>query len=230
MTKDYCKSRALLASALLMTMALITPLSCNSNKEKPGAGLEFLSETAPISGDTTLCRQSRNVPTFTDIYLIDAEKLEVEVGKQCAISLEGPKCYVDSMVTKVTNGTLFIKYKNIDTEYRKVKVHVTIPYLQEMEVTGCNLCEVTGENRYTDFVYIELKNVNVASFEPVISAKSLTLSLTGTKSSFFQVDVGLLNFKTYHVNNVEISGKAISANFNIDRPDRIDRSRLIVEK
>jgi len=212
--------------SVLLILSVLFFASCKDKGEKPGAGLEFLSEVSPIEGDTTPSTVMRDVPAFSDVYLLDAASLEIETGKPCSVTLHGPKCYVDSLKTEVVNGTLFVKFRNIDTNYRKVKVVITMPTLEEVEVTGSELVEVTGRPIHTDDSYIELRNVQNVNFDPVISARTLTISLNGICASSFRVNTDILNLKVGRVEGVSVSGRAKVVNKSFDRPDNIDLNNL----
>ncbi len=199
--------------------------SC-SKKNRPGEGLDFLVKDAPIEGDTTYYEENKNVKCFQSVYLYDANTVYVEVGKKCALSINGPKCYVQAQSVSDKDGTLFIKFKDHDTHYRKTNIKLTVNNIDDLEIKGCKKVIFSGKPYEAEELYIELNHVECAVFTSVLNVKNLTLALKYMNSAVFKVNSDVVNISTQRVEQTSISGKAKYIERQNDRPEKVDLSGL----
>lgn len=214
----------------LLPLLLLSVFFCScSRHDKPGSGLEFMQPDIPISGDTATVEVERPVSPFNDVYVYDARELKIITGDTYSLHLSGAKCYVDSMLSHVSNSTLMIKYRNRDTHYRRVTVTVTLPQLDELEVNGCGRLSILGRPVMGDNFYMELRHVDNANLNTPLTATNLTISLTSVRFSYLNINASRLNLRTVDIGSLVIDGTVKNAYFNLDNPITVDRSKLNVE-
>lgn len=214
---------------LLPAMILSVLFFSCARHDKPGSGLEFMQPDIPITGDTTSVEIERSVSPFNDVYVYDARELRIITGDTYSLRLSGPKCYVDSMLSHVSNSTLMLKYRNRDTHYRRVTVTVTLPHLEELEVNGCGRLSILGRPVMGDNFYMELRHVDNANLNTPLTASNLTIALTSVRFSYLNINASRLNIRTVDVGSLIIDGTVKNAYFNLDNPITVDRSKLNVE-
>lgn len=81
--------------------------------------------------------ETRNMTGFSEIGFAVSGEVYISIGEGYKVVLEGDKDYVTEIVTKVTGDRLEIKRdKWYDTGNKKVIVHITMPSLDGISVSG----------------------------------------------------------------------------------------------
>lgn len=122
-------------------------------------------------------KETRNVTGFDEVSFCLAGEVNISLGQGFKVVLEGDKDYIEEVETKVSGGELVIKRDSwVNFNNEKVIVHITMPALNGIDVSGSGKVIVTDPLKSDDFEAdisgsgkIYLKDVTMGDVECSIS-------------------------------------------------------------
>lgn len=163
--------------------------------KRTAALLLIISLVTGISSGQAIVKETRNVKGFTKVNFGIAGTLQIKIGPEFSVVLEGTKSDLEEVETEVSDGKLIIKQESWRFNLNeKVNVYVTMPSITGLGVSGSGRVEV---------------------LDPITDADKLSLSVSGS---------GKLQTAGLEVDNLDcnISGSGnvvIGAAGNADRGD-----------
>jgi hypothetical protein len=142
-------------------------------------------------------KETRNLTGFDEVSFCLAGEVYISLGQGFNVVLEGDKEYLGEVVTKVSGGKLVIKRENwFNFNNQKVIVHITMPALNGIDVSGSGKVMVTDPLKSDDFEAdisgsgkIYLKEVTMGDVQCGISGSgSFVTEGTGSMSNL-KVDI-----------------------------------------
>lgn len=137
--------------------------------------------------------EARNVSGFTGVDIGGAMEAVINVGGNYEVVIEAKSEVLPKIVTEVRNGVLYVKHDKawndkIDWKQRgKVKVAVSLPELDNLDISGASVAKVTGVN--SDKIDIDVSGASSVSIDG--NARSATIDISGAsniKATSFTVD------------------------------------------
>lgn len=186
------------------------------------AGLAVLAVAgiaAVNPGQDDVRSEVRNVSGFTGVDIGGAMTAKITVGGNYEVVVEAREEVLPAIITEVKNGRLIVKHDNDwwknrgDKKKRgKVLVTVSLPLLDDLDISGATNAAVTGVN--SDRLKIDVSGASNVSIQG--SARSTDIDLSGA-SSLKALD--LLS----ETSVIDLSG-ASSAKVNVTSELRADAS------
>lgn len=88
-------------------------------------------------------KETRDLTGFTKVNFGVAGELFIKLGPQFQVVLEGPKNYLDDIITEVSGGRLVIKKENWRKSMNeRVTVYITMPEIKGLGVSGSGKAEI----------------------------------------------------------------------------------------
>ena len=97
-------------------------------------------------------KETRDVPTFTEISLRSGGKIYLTQGNSQKVELRGDRDVLDRVETEVRGGRLSISYKGSGkwfnwTEDKDFEAYITVKNIEGISVSGSG--RIVGENKFT---------------------------------------------------------------------------------
>lgn len=159
--KTYCMKKI-----CLLPIAFTFLISCNYRET--------------VRGNGNVTTESRTVSNFKDIQLRGSMNVHLIKGGDHAVEIQGEENIIPYIETYVNDGKLIVKYTddvNINTR-RDVTVTVTLPELQEVDITGSG--DITGETKFTGNDEIELGITGSGNMRLNLDAPAIEAKITGS--------------------------------------------------
>lgn len=168
----------------------------------------------------------RDVSGFKGVSIANTITADISAGQDFKVVVEADEDVLPHVITKVRNNSLIVEFerdwwKSLGRSDRKKKVHVTIslPELDDLDVSGASQASVTGVN--SDSLTIDISGASVASVDG--TARNVNIDLSGASQLQAQqlftetAEMDLSGASTVKINvstrlNVEASG-ASSVNY-----------------
>jgi hypothetical protein len=107
------------------------------------AFLVFVNLTAGISAVNAAIKTQRDIVGFTSVSFGISGNLEVKIGPEFSVVLEGDQDDIDEIITKLTGEKLVIRNDNLRfLSNNKVNVYITVPELKGLDVSGSGKAEI----------------------------------------------------------------------------------------
>ncbi len=90
----------------------------------------------PINGKGSVTTESRTVSDFTAIDFQTEGTVYVSNGTEFSVSIEAQQNIIDDMKTEVSGSKLKIYNRHILKNHEPIKIYITMPSLERMEVSG----------------------------------------------------------------------------------------------
>ena len=156
--------QTLILSALILT--LIFQLHCQS----PSNGF--------ITGQGEVVKEDITLDAFTGIDLGFHGDVILTQGSPQKVTLEGQKNIIDNIKHEVHNGTWNIHFDKNVRDAKKVIVHITLPTLKEVGVSGSG--NVTATNKFTGIDNIDISVAGSGNVTLGYEADVTDLSIAGS--------------------------------------------------
>lgn len=124
-------------AALIGSVALVWAVT--------GKSVSCFSYSIQINGSGNRVAEKRDVRDFTGVDAGGAVEVEITVGKDFAVELEGDDNILANITTEVRDGVLYIERKkgNYWSKSRLV-ARVSLPELNKLDISGASKAIVTG--------------------------------------------------------------------------------------
>lgn len=143
-------------------------------------------------------KETRNLKGFTKINFGIAGNLQIKIGTEFSVVLEGIKGDIDEVLTEVSNDKLLIRQESWRFNFKeKVNVYLTMPEIEALSVSGSGKAEI---------------------LDPVNGADNLTLNVSGS-GRLITTDLEADSF------NSNISG---SGSISVGGSGMADRGEIVI--
>ena len=168
-----------------------------------------------ISGKGPIIEKELNVASFNGFDLGISGDVIVQQGSSQKVRVEGQENIIDNLKTEVKNGIWKIRFKENTSNYKKFVIHITIPTVNSVELSGSGNVSSKGQLSSDDLKTYLSGSGNI---DLNVSAEDLTVKLSGSGSIGLngkanQADMkisGSGNIKTYDLAaqncEIQISG------------------------
>ncbi|HRP31968.1 MAG TPA: head GIN domain-containing protein [Agriterribacter sp.] len=152
----------------LLVISLLISLGCGDN----------------IQGNGNKTAESRQVGKFHSVRLTGPMNVQLIQGADNALEIEAEENIIPYIETNVDEGKLTIKYKDgVHINNREdITVRVTLPQLQEADITGSG--DITSETKLTGRDEIELAITGSGNMNLELDAPSVEAKITGSGDIF----------------------------------------------
>lgn len=127
-------------------------------------------------------RDTRDVPTFTEIALRSGGKVYLTQGNNQKVELKGDRDVLDKIETEVRGGRLSINYKDSGKWFNwsnneKFEVYITVKDIEGISVSGSG--SIIGENKFAADD-LDLSVSGSGRMEIEASARDVDMSVSGS--------------------------------------------------
>lgn len=163
-----------------------------------------------VRGNGKVVTQNRNINSFEKLEIGGLYSVKIEVGKNPSLKIQAEENLLPLIKTNVVDGTLIIESKKGLNPRREIKILVTTPNLNFIDVSGAN--------------NVQIYNINEEMFEVNLSgAGSIYLNGNVNKLIADLSGAGSIEAKELKANDVEISVSG-AASANVFAKQSIDAS------
>ncbi|HUF03136.1 MAG TPA: head GIN domain-containing protein [Aridibacter sp.] len=148
------------------------------------AAFAIAASAATAAAQDNYRSEARNVSGFTGVDIGGAMEAEITVGGSYEVIIEAKEDVLPRIITEVRNGSLVVKHdkawkEKTDWKQRgKVKVTVSLPTLDNLDISGASAAKVTGVN--SDKIDIDVSGASSVSIDG--SARSATIDISGASN------------------------------------------------
>ena len=160
----------------------------------------FMFLLSLIFGVTTAqsSKDTRNLKGFTKVNFGISGNLQIKIGPEFSVVLEGVKGDIDEVITEVSSDKLLIKQESWRFNFKeKVNVYITMPEIEALSVSGSGKAEI---------------------MDPIKEADNLTLNVSGS-GRLITTDLEADSF------NSNISG---SGSISVGGSGMADRGEIVI--
>ena len=173
----------------------------------------------------------RKVDDFSSIRIKAVANVEFTQGDKYSFRLEGKEKWVKLTTTEVKDGCLIIDFKRGEKRSVKningLKLYVTAPTLEEVELTGVGSLECKEPLKLDDFT---LRISGVGSAEVAdLTCRRFTVSLNGVGDAEVNVDCDYLKARMGGVGSLELRGSADEADISRSGIGSVNTKRLKIK-
>ena len=143
--------------------------------------------------------ERRNVGNFDKLSFAVAGEVEITLGSEFKVTLEGNKDFIDEVITDVNNGTLRIRVENrffSGFNNERIKVYITMPAVNGISVSGSGKVSMEEPLRSDNFVArisgsgdIYLNVINLGEASCSISGSGTLNVLEGGNISELEISI-----------------------------------------
>ncbi|MFZ5948028.1 MAG: head GIN domain-containing protein [Stygiobacter sp.] len=95
-----------------------------------------------VRGNGKLKTQTRNIENFDRLEVGGVFSVKVEIGKEASLKIQAEENLLPLIKTNVVDGTLIIETKKGLNPRREIKILITTPDLNYVEVSGANSLQI----------------------------------------------------------------------------------------
>ncbi|MDF1611387.1 head GIN domain-containing protein [Stygiobacter electus] len=163
-----------------------------------------------VRGNGKLKTQTRNIENFDRLEVGGVFSVKVEIGKEASLKIQAEENLLPLIKTNVVDGTLIIETKKGLNPRREIKILITTPNLNYVEVSGANS--------------LQIFNIDEDVFEVNLSGAG-SIYLKGKVEKLYAdlSGAGSIDSKDLIANVVEISVSG-AASADVFAKERIDAS------
>lgn len=132
-----------------------------------GVAVLAFTATVAVSAQDDYRSEVRSVSGFTGVHIGGAMEAEITVGGSYQVTVEAKAKFLPKIITEVRNNTLYVKQDRnwmdkIGWKNRgKVKITVSLPSLENLDISGASEVSVSGIN--SDKVSIDVSGASAVS-------------------------------------------------------------------
>jgi hypothetical protein len=169
--------------------------------------------TTAASGQSTL-KETRDVKGFTKISYGISGNLQIKIGSEFSVVLEGEKDDLENVITEVSDGKLKIRIEKWGFNFNeKVNAYVTMPELTGLSVSGSGKAEILDAISEADNL-----DLSVSGSGKVLTAGLVVDALDCSISGSGDIVIGAGNADRANI-SISGSGSYSGENFEIDHLD-----------
>lgn len=173
----------------------------------------------------------RKVDDFSSIRIKSVANVEFTQGDKYSLRLEGKEKWVKLTTTEVKNGCLVIDFERGEKRSVKningLKLYITAPTLEEVELTGVGSLECKEPLKLDDFT-LRINGVGSAEVADLACSR-FTISLNGVGDAEVNVDCDYLKARMGGVGSLELKGSADEADISRSGIGSVNTKRLKIK-
>lgn len=173
----------------------------------------------------------RKVDDFSSIRIKSVANVEFTQGDKYSLRLEGKEKWVKLTTTEVKNGCLVIDFERGEKRSVKningLKLYITAPTLEEVELTGVGSLECKEPLKLDDFTLC-INGVGSAEVAD-LTCRRFTVSLNGVGDAEVNVDCDYLKARMGGVGSLELKGSADEADISRSGIGSVNTKRLKIK-
>lgn len=185
-------------------MALVF-ISCGSKKNKLVVYGNEKEEI--ISGDTSDVKQNKKVASFNSVNITSASTVDIKIGPECSVSIEGRKAYVDAQHIDSENGTLTVAYDSDNPVISSTHLVITAPYLDAIKLSRCGMVTVHGNDIKVKKFLLDIDKISVVKVNSKIISDKTILNVNNLMYTNIMTDCNELLLSTNHISHIQIIGR-----------------------
>lgn len=159
-----------------------------------------------VRGNGNVITESRTVSSFKNIQLRGSMNIKLVNGSAQSVEIQGEENILPYVETNVSGGKLMVKYTDdihINTR-RDVTVTVTLPELQELDITGSG--DITGETKFTSNDDISLGITGSGNMKLELDAPSIEAKITGSGDMYLSGNTRDITCNTTGSGKIDATG------------------------
>lgn len=192
--------------------------------------LAFAGAAGALAQDERV-NEVRKVDDFSSIRIKAVANVEFTQGDKYSLRLEGKEKWVKLTTTEVKDGCLIIDFKRGEKRSVKningLKLYVTAPTLEEVELTGVGSLECKEPLKLDDFT-LRISGVGSAEVDD-LTCRRFNVSLSGVGDAEVNVDCDYLKARMGGVGNLELRGSAGEADVSRSGIGSLNTKRLKIK-
>ena len=172
--------------------------------------------TTGVSGQNTV-KETRDVKGFTKISYGISGNLNIKIGPEFSVVLEGEKGDLEEVITDISDGRLRIRMENWHFNFNeKVNAYVTMPELTGLNVSGSGRAEIIDPIKNADDLSLNVSGSGkIITEELVVDALDCGISgsgdiSVGSAGSADRGDISISGSGSYNGPDFEIDHLEIS--------------------
>lgn len=192
--------------------------------------LAFAGAIGALAQDERV-NEVRKVDDFSSIRIKAVANVEFTQGDKFSLRLEGKEKWVKLTTTEVKDGCLIIDFKRGEKRSVKningLKLYVTAPTLEEVELTGVGSLECKEPLKLDDFT-LRISGVGSAEVDD-LTCRRFTVSLSGVGDAEVNVDCDYLKARMSGIGSLELRGNADEADISRSGIGSVNTKRLKIK-
>ena len=192
--------------------------------------LAFAGAIGALAQDERV-NEVRKVDDFSSIRIKAVANVEFTQGDKYSLRLEGKEKWVKLTTTEVKDGCLIIDFKRGEKRSVKningLKLYVTAPTLEEVELTGVGSLECKEPLKLDDFT-LRISGVGSAEVDD-LTCRRFNVSLSGVGDAEVNVDCDYLKARMGGVGSLELRGSADEADVSRSGIGSVNTKRLKIK-
>ena len=207
-----------LKAIILITGIFVFGCSASANNKESVTKQKTIKINS-IETNDDLKSEERNLSGFKGVSIGSTISANITVGQEFKVVVEAREDLLPKVITKIKRNSLIVKFekgwwKNSNRKSRNnsAKVTITLPYLDDLDVSGASRATVSGVN--SDKMTIDISGASSARVEG--TARDIDVDLSGAsslKASKLLSEIAVM----------DLSG-ASSAKVNVTNSIRVDAS------
>ena len=192
------KTTGLLVSAIvLLTMSCTSDVKINYPYNFPDN-----SSNNCLRGQGTIVSETRVLDTFHSVVNTIFSDILITQGPQKDVMIEAQPNILREIKTEVVNGELRIRLNRCVNITQAVKVHITIPEIRSLTMTGVG--DIIAQNEF-DLTNLDITLTGVGDFNLMGTIDTLDITLTGVGDvKAFGLNSDICNVQLTGVGDVEV--------------------------
>jgi hypothetical protein len=108
------------------------------------AAVSVAQQQQQVQGSGVMKTETRQVDAFTRIEIRGGATIDASIGKEQSLTVEAEDNILPLIDTTVKNGTLVVGNSTSYSSDKGVKLHIVVPSLQGLKITGAGEVNITG--------------------------------------------------------------------------------------
>jgi len=213
----------------ILFLSFVVLFAISSCKDNKGKNWYFDKQEStsvydenPISGDTTVVREQKEVGDFVEVEISDASNVTLHIGPKCKVLVNGEKAYVDAQKTEVEDGKLKINFKDEMSHHHKTNIDIYAPRLDAVRLHNVQNMVFDGQDNVVDEFDISLKRVVMAHFNSLVKAGEIDVKIDGMTYGNFYFETRELEWQSKHITHAKIVGQIGKLELEEDRKGSVE--------
>jgi hypothetical protein len=189
----------------IFTILTLVFISCGNKKNKFVVSGNEKEEI--ISGDTSDVKQNKKVASFNSVNITSVSTVDIKIGPECSVSIEGQKAYVDAQHIDSENGTLVVAYDLDNPVTSSTHLVITAPYLDAIKLSRCGMVTVHGNDIKVKNFALDINKISVVKINSKIISNKTILNVNNLMYTSIMTDCDDLLLSTKQISHIQIMGK-----------------------
>jgi len=160
-----------------------------------------------ILGDTSEIKEKKYVSSFKSVDISCASTVDIKIGHEYSVIIDGQKAYVDAQRVVSDNGILKLSFDSDYPVKKSTHVVITTPYLDGLKLSGCGMVTVHGNDINVKTFSLDVDKINVVKINSKIISHRIDATINNSMFTSIMTDCDELFLNTNKVSHVQILGK-----------------------